>query len=204
MIMKNLIRLLPCLTLITTTAFAVENKGGLFVEPMLTYERGEAEVDFPLPIGNSDSDIQGLGLGARLGLHAWDVVFIGADARYSRPNFSNDDADIDAESTAYNYGPMVGLQLPTTLSIRVWANYIMGGQMDVEEDQNIDLKFKDASGYRVGGGIRLGMVSVNLEYQAIKYDETELQDAGFFSRTTNDVTQDNNSYILSVSFPISL
>ena len=77
--------------------------------------------------------------------------------------------------------------MPTTLGIRVWAGYILAGSMDVEKDQGVDLKFKDANGYRVGVGIKLSMVSLNLEYQQIEYDETELQDAGISSGSTNSV-----------------
>jgi hypothetical protein len=183
---------------------AAEKKGGLFVEPMLTYERGEAEVDFPSPFGSSKSKVNGFGVGARLGIHVMESVFLGIDGRYSLPNYENNDTDIDSEATAYNYGPVIGIQMPTDIGLRVWAGYIMGGEMDVDKDQGTDLKFKEASGFRIGTGIKLASVSLNLEYQKITYDKTEVENPGLFSGSTNSVTQDNNSYILSVSFPISL
>jgi hypothetical protein len=189
--------------MVSFTAFA-ENKGGLFLEPMLTYETGNAEVDLPQPFGSSDSSIDGFGIGARLGFHVLESVFIGIDGRYSKPNYENNDTDINSDASAYNYGPVLGFQMPTDLGIRVWAGYIAGAQMDVEEDHDVDLKFKDGNGYRVGAGIKLAMISLNLEYQQIKYNETELNNAGIFSGSTNNVDQTNDSYIFSVSCPISL
>lgn len=201
--MKNNFMLLGLATLVSLPAMA-NNQGGLFIEPMLTYEKGEADVDLPSPFGSSHSTIDGFGLGARLGFHVLESVFIGLDGRYSKPDYKNSDTDINSEASAFNYGPVVGIQMPTPLGIRVWAGYIAGGQMDVDKDQGVDFKFKDASGYRVGGGIKLAMVSLNLEYQQITYNETELSDAGIFSGSTSNVDQINNSYIFSVSCPISL
>lgn len=196
--------MLLCLATLVSLPVMANNQGGLFIEPMLTYEKGEADVDLPSPFGSSHSTIDGFGLGARLGFHVLESVFIGLDGRYSKPDYKNNDTDINSEASAYNYGPVVGIQMPTPLGIRVWAGYIAGGQMDVDKDQGVDFKFKDASGYRVGGGIKLAMVSLNLEYQQITYNETELSDAGIFSGSTSNVDQTNNSYIFSVSCPISL
>ena len=201
--MKKNFMLLGLAVLASLPAMA-NNQGGLFIEPMLTYEKGEADVDLPSPFGSSHSTIDGFGMGARLGFHVLESVFIGLDGRYSKPDYKNNDTDINSEASAYNYGPVVGIQMPTPLGIRVWAGYIADGQMDVDKDQGVDFKFKDASGYRVGGGIKLAMVSLNLEYQQITYNETELSDAGIFSGSTSNVDQTNNSYIFSVSCPISL
>lgn len=201
--MKNKLSILALALLVSAPALA-NNQGGLFIEPMLTYENGEAEVDLPSPFGSSDSSVDGFGIGARLGFHFLESVFIGLDGRYSRPNYKNDDTDINSEASAYNYGPVVGIQMPTPLGIRVWAGYIAGAQMDVEEDEGVDIKFKDGSGYRVGGGIKLALVSLNLEYQQISYNETELSDAGIFSGSSSNVDQTNKSFIFSVSCPISL
>lgn len=201
--MRNL-KLVVGLAIMTSFAAFADNKGGVFVEPMLTYESGTSDVDFPSPINSSDSDISGLGVGARLGFHVQEVVFLGIDGRYSMPTYENDDTDINTRATAYNFGPVVGIQMPTDLGLRLWAGYIMTGEMDLEKDEGIDLKFKDASGYRIGGGIKIASVSLNLEYQQIEYAETELEDAGFFSGSTSDVDSTNKSFILSVSFPISI
>lgn len=192
------------IALLSSSAQAALKKGGLFIEPMVTYEKGNARVDFPSPFGSSTSTVDGFGLGARLGVHIFESVFIGADGRYSMPTYKNHDTGIDAKTTAYNYGPVIGVQMPTTLGIRVWTGYIMGGDMDLDKSKGVDLKFKDSYGYRVGGGIKLAMVSLNLEFQKIRYEKTELQNGGLFSGTTDKIKQTNDAFILSVSFPISL
>lgn len=202
--MKKL--LLSFSLLVLSLSASAQNKGGLFIEPMLTYERGEGDVDFPDPINNSNTDIDGFGVGARVGFHVLESLFIGADGRYSIPRFKDSSLDQDVDAKAWNYGPLVGVQMPTTIGLRVWGNYIFDGSMDPEKDQGVDEKFSDAKGYRIGAGIKLGITSLNLEYQNIKYDKTEINEAGTFNPnySTNDIELKNSSWILSVSFPISL
>ncbi len=194
------------MTALTASAAFAENKGGLFVEPMLTYERGEGDIDFPSPFNSSDTDVVGFGVGARLGFHIMESVFIGADGRYSMPNFKDSTLDQNTDAKSYNYGPVVGFQMPSDLGIRVWGGYIMGGELDPEKDKNVDEVFKKARGYRVGAGIKLKMVSLNLEYQDLKYKETEIEEVGVFNPgySTSDSELKNQSWVLSVSFPISL
>jgi len=195
---------LALVAIFSQAALAETKNGGLFVEPMLTYEKGESNVDYPAPFGDADGDVDGFGVGARLGFHVLESLFIGADGRYSKVDFDNDDPNFESDATAYNYGPVVGVQMPTSVGLRIWGNYIMGGQMDLDKENDVDLKLEDASGYRVGAGVKLGSISLNLEYQQISYDKTELEDAGIFSGSTNDVDAEIQSYIVSVSFPISL
>ena len=66
-------------------ALAEEDGGGLFIEPAVTYEMGSGEINFPAPLGTSDGDVFGFGLGARLGFHVSEAFFLGVDARYSMP-----------------------------------------------------------------------------------------------------------------------
>ncbi len=195
---------LLALTLLLSAPAIAENKFGFFVEPMLTYESGEADVDLPSPFGSSQSDINGLGIGGRIGFHAMEVLFVGIDGRYSRLTYENNDTNIDTDATSYNFGPIIGLQVPGPLGIRVWAGMITNGEMDLEKDQGVDFTFKDAGGYRVGAGIKLASVSLNLEYQEITYDKTQMNDAGIFSGSTRKVDQEYKSYVLSVSFPFAL
>lgn len=197
-------KILPLALLSLTSVAYAADSAGLFVEPMLTYEKGESDVDYPAPFGGSDGKVDGFGVGARLGFHVMESLFIGADGRYSKPEFDNDDPDFKTDATAYNYGPVVGVQMPTLLGLRVWGSYILGGEMDLEKKNDVDLKLKDASGYRVGAGVKIGPASLNLEYQQISYDKTELEDAGIFSGSTNNVDAEIQSYIVSVSFPLSL
>jgi hypothetical protein len=50
------------------------------------------------------------------------------------------------------------------------------------------------------------MVSLNAEYQYVKYDKTEIDQIGVFNTgfNTDDVFLKNKSFIASVSFPIGL
>lgn len=203
--MKNIL-LLAAVTLLGTTVAHAENKGGLFVEPMLTYEKGEGSVDFPAPFSSSDTDVNGFGAGARVGFHVYESIFIGADGRYSMPEFKDSSINQKTDAKAWNYGPVVGFQTPGDLGIRVWGGYIMDGVLDPDKDKNVDEKFSEAHGYRVGAGIKLGIASVNLEYQNLTYDKTEIKEVGVFTPgyKTSSIELENSSWILSASFPISL
>jgi len=205
MIRLSILTLLS-MSLLGTAYGADIKKGGLFIEPILTYERGEGDIDYPSPINSSSSDIDGFGVGARVGFHVLESLFIGADGRYSMPKFKDSSLDQDTDSKAFNYGPVVGVQTPTTIGLRIWGGYILGGQLDPDKDQGVDVKFKKAKGYRVGAGIKLGIASLNLEYQDLKYDDTEVEEAGVFNPGTSysNVELNNESWILSVSFPIGL
>ncbi len=199
--MRKHLLALGALAVFSTTAHAA---AGLFIEPGVTYERGDGELDFPAPFGGTSADVDGFGLLGRVGFHVSDAFFLAADGRYSRPELKNDDYKADA--TAYNYGATAGIQMPTLLGLRVWGTWVFGGELDPEKNDNLDVKFKDASGYRLGAGLRFGIVSVNLEYQQLTYDKAELQSIGPFNpgETFDDVEGKNDSYILSVSFPIAL
>ena len=204
--MKKIILMGLIFSLSTTLSHAVD-KGGFFLEPSLTFENGESQIDFPdsLPLDDSDGDIVGMGAGLRLGFHLYEELFIGADGRYSVPNFEDSSLDQDVDAKHFNYGPVVGLQMPTTLGLRFWGSYVMGAELDPEKDEGVDEKFTDGTGYRMGTGIKLGVVSINLEYQFIKYKDVEIEDAGIFGSGSFDDTElKHRTWILSASFPISL
>lgn len=180
-----------------------DTAAGVFIEPMITYEDGDGGVNYPSPLGESDSDVTGLGTGARIGVHVFDIMFIGADGRYAWPTFKDSSLDQESRAQSWNYGPMVGFQMPTKIAIRVFGSYIMDGEMDPEKDGFVDSKFRNATGYRLGAGLRLGIASLNLEYQDLKYSETEAK-TRLFTATTEDADLKTNSWIFSVSFPIGL
>jgi hypothetical protein len=184
-----------------TGAYAA--KGGVFVEPMVTYEQGKGKINYKSPINDSTSNMDGFGLGARAGFHVSDIIFIGADGRYSKPTFKDSSFNTKSNAKAWNWGPTLGVQTPTDLGIRVWGTYIVDGQVDPEKDKGIDAKFKDGSGYRLGAGIKLWITSLNLEYQRMTYDTTDVK-TNLANFSTKNASLKNNSWILSVSFPIGL
>lgn len=177
---------------------------GLFVEPSVTYETSDSTVDYPAPAGNSDGHINGYGLGARLGIHVLDIVFVGVDGRYAQPHYS-DSSGYDASSVSTNWGPVVGIQMPI-VGLRVWGAAVVDGEVNPESSNNYDVKFSQANGYRVGAGFQLFLVSLNLEYQDLKYKNTTVEGVGPFApgSTTDDTNLKNKSWIVSVSFPLAL
>ncbi len=192
------------ISMISTSAQAAGG-GGMFVEPALTFENGSTEGNFPSPLRNSEGDISGLGFGLRGGAHLGDIVFLGLDLRYSMLSFKDSTINYDADATAFNWGPVVGVKLPI-VGLRAWGSLILGGNLDPDASRNFNVKFSDASGFRLGAGFQLLLVSLNLEYQSIKYDHTELEQVGPFSSNSalNNVSLEQSSWVASVSFPLSL
>lgn len=202
--MKKLL-LLPTILMIISNVANAEG-AGLFVEPILTYERGRGDVNFPSPFSSADTKIDGFGIGARVGLHVLESIFVGADGRYSMPNFKDNKLNQDVNAKSWNIGPVVGVQMPTIVGLRMWAGYVLAGQIDPDKGQNVKETFKSGNGYRVGAGMKVAMVSLNIEYQHVTYDDTTLEEVGIFTpnSTRSDVELTNNSTVLSVSFPIAL
>jgi len=192
-----------------TTGLAQESasptSSGLFVEPAITYETGSTSINYPSPLSDSSGDVTGFGLGARLGVHLYEAFFVGLDGRYSIPEFSDSSTSYKADAKVYNWGPMVGVQMPD-IGLRVWAAYVLGGELDPEKSGSYNVKFAQAKGYRIGAGFRLASVSLNLEYQDLKYDRTTLQEVGPFSPGANfdGVKLKSDTWVASVSFPIEL
>jgi hypothetical protein len=177
--------------------------GGLFVEPALTYEVGTTSVNYPSPFSSSSGTAEGLGIGGRLGFHVNEAFFVALDLRYSMPEFTDSSVEYDAKSVSTNWGPAVGFQMPN-LGPRLWGGYILGGVLDPESSGSFDVKFEEAAGYRVGAGFRLFTLSLNLEYQHLKYGQTTLEQVGPFSggSAMDNVNLTNKTWIASVSFPL--
>lgn len=203
--MKKIILIFAVFIFAIPSSFALSNFG-LFVEPMLTYEKGDADINFSEPLGDSDTDIDGFGLGGRLGVHFLESFFVALDGRYSMPNFDDGRTGIDTESTAWNYGPVAGIQLPWVVGLRVWGGYVMDGEVDPDKDNGINAKFEEGTGYRVGAGFKIAWASLNLEYQDITYEDTTVEQIGGFNSgaSLSDTELENKSWVLSVSFPFSL
>ncbi len=184
---------------------AAEFLAGAFVEPMITYEMGNSGVNYPSPLSNSSGKVEGIGLGGRFGVHIAETFFAGLDLRLAYPQFKDSSTNYDAKSTSSNWGLFVGMQVPV-VGLRVWASYILGGEVNPEKSGLLDVKFQNASGYRLGAGYRISIVSLNLEYQQIKYGQAQLEQAGPFTGTStfDSVSLQNNSWVASVSFPFDL
>jgi hypothetical protein len=180
--------------------------GGLFVEPMVTLSREKADIKTSQFVGFDDTNanVTGYGVGAKLGLHMSDVVFLGVDGRFNRSSM-DDSSYGSATGNAYDIGATAGFQMPV-VGLRVFGTYVPYGVYDPNSgSQGVDVKFKKAKGFRIGVGFRVALVSLNLEYQELKYDETEVQSVGGFTTNgTTGVDYETKGWIASVSFPLDL
>lgn len=185
-------------------AEAQEGKSGMMIEPSVTYEVGYTAIRYPAPFSDSTGTASGLGLGARIGFHFQEAFFLGLDARYSFPQYTDSAVNYDSGASSVNWGPVIGMQMPN-MGLRVWGALILGGDLD-PAGSNFDVNFQGAKGYRVGAGFRLYALSLNLEYQNLKYDQTKLEQLGPFNpgTTLDGVQLENKSWIASVSFPFEI
>jgi len=181
------------------------NEGGLFVEPSISYELSDAELKYPSPFNSTEGSLDGFGIGARVGFHIYESVFIAADGKYTFAKLKDSENDYNADAEYFSLAPVVGFQVPN-VGLRVWGGYVLASQVDPDRDQGLDLKFKEGTGFKVGAGFRIKSVSINLDYQDLTYDKTKIESLGSFNTNTNsdDIELNNKSYIVSLSFPIEL
>jgi len=184
----------------TTDAF-----GGLFVEPAVTYEAGSGSINYPGPLSNSSGTSDGFGVGARLGAHLNEAFFLGLDFRYGMPQFKDSSVHYSAKATSTNWGPVIGMQMPN-VGMRLWAVYVVDGELNPDRSGGYDVKFRNASGYRIGTGFKVASVSLNVEYKQLKYGKTTLEEIGPFDPNAEfgNVNLENNGWLASVSFPLAL
>lgn len=194
----------------STDAPAAEKRvsaGGLFVEPIITFSREDSKIKTSqLPIIQDDTSgtSQGVGVGARLGIHASEMIFVGLDGRYARTKTS-DSSYGEADANNYTLAPTVGLQMPIA-GLRVWGGYVVLGESNPEAGaQGFDVKFTEPQGARVGVGFHIGPVSVNVEYQDLQFNKTKIESYGLINATgTSGVDYESKGYTASLSFPMEL
>jgi hypothetical protein len=91
------------------------------------------------------------------------------------------------------------------IGLRVWGSYIVESELDPKGSGNFDFKFNKGTGWRVGAGFRVAIVSLNLEYQKLEYDRTVVEEIGPFTGIDlNSVKYNPETWIASVSFPLEL
>lgn len=175
--------------------------GGFFFEPSVIYENLGHKLKYNGP-SESKEQINGPGIGLRLGGHVHDVFFLAADARFSQPNYKSDQLGDDSKADSYNLAATVGLQTPVA-GLRVWGSYILAGELDPKAILGTDIKLTGMTGYRVGVGFYVAVVSVNLEYQNANYNNLTVQNQGLLPSPVITRSGNSDGYIASVSFPIA-
>lgn len=170
-----------------------------FVEPYATYEQGKA--NFKSGIINFDGDMKGIGIGARVGGHVNDVLFLALDTQYAEPEFTS--SLYNTKTKSLLAGLTVGAQTPYA-GLRVWGSYLPVGTLDQARSNGLQMKFSEPEMIKLGVGLRVAAFSINLERLSGKYKKSEIQnDASTFAAFDNaDATRE--TYMLGVSFPFSL
>ena len=188
--------------LVATLIATPEAFAGFYIEPGLTYEKGDNSIQWPAPFSESSGESKGLGLNVKLGYHADDVFFVGFDGSYSQPKFENSSVNYSADATSTTYGAIVGVQMPI-VGLRLWGGYIFAGELNPKADGNFDVKFSSAKGPKLGVGFKVLMVSLNFEYMDLEYDKADAELAGALSGELTDNLK-NKVGVVSVSLPFTL
>lgn len=183
------------------------SRSGVMLEPFVSFTRETSEIktsQLPIISDDTSGSSDAFGAGARIGGHVWQTVFVGADGRFSKTQF-HDSSYGNAAGWNYNLAPVIGLQMPIA-GLRVWGEYVVWGQYDPSAGrQGFDAKFRSPTGPRVGVGFHLGPISLNLEYQDLRYDRTDVQSFGLINATSaSNVDFVSRGYAASVSFPVEL
>lgn len=196
-------KLLGIFTLLTGFFIVSTSHAGFYVEPGVFYEKGDNQLDWPTPFSNSTGDTKGVGANIKMGFHSASAFFAGLEASYSNPKFTHSANNYDANATSSLYGGVIGAQMPL-VGLRLWGGYVFGGELNPEESGGLDVKFRDARGPKVGVGFQVLMVSLNVEYMDLEYQNTEIEKAGPFGQATLDNKLKNKVGVVSVSLPLTL
>jgi hypothetical protein len=177
---------------------------GFYIEPGLTYERGDNTVSWPSPLSSSTGTTSGVGFDVKAGWSIIDTIFFGVDGGFSKPSFKNSANSYDAAASSNLLGVMIGGQIPV-IGIRAWGGYILDGTLDPEASNGLDVKFTGANGLKLGAGFHFLIVSLNLEYSDLQYKTSTVENAGglTFNSDFSDKMK-NKLWTFSVSFPITL
>lgn len=182
--MKSLLKIVLACTL--TFSFIHSASAALLLEPYLGF-RISGDLD-----NNTTDDVSynGAVYGGRVG---YQLLGIMGGIDYSMSSY---DLDFKSGSTtttrgssSSNLGLFVGYNAP--ILVRAWATYFLSNKLDFDGPSKLD-----GSGYALGAGFTgLPFVSLNVEYRAISYDDSE---SGKVSPS-----QDAKEILFSVSLPFT-
>jgi hypothetical protein len=172
------------------------NGTGLFLDPGVSYGVASGNVD--VPGAGSLASTRGFGLVLRSGVHFYDRFFAAADARYAFLNFNDNASGVDVNATSWDIAPVIGCQWPE-MGPRFYLEYVVAGNLDPASVNGKDLLFDQATGWRVGAGLKVQHLSVNIEWQRLHYGNNRLSSGG---TTTTSVTHSAEGLLASVTFPI--
>ncbi|MBO9666821.1 MAG: hypothetical protein J7501_08400 [Bdellovibrio sp.] len=178
--------------------FSAKSMAWFYLEPGVFYEGGNSTIEWPAPLSDSDGTTKGFGVDLKIGAHfAGDMLFVALDGSYSKPQFENSANHYKADATSTTYGAIIGIQTPVL--VRAWAGYVFGGTLDPDKDNGFDVKFEEAKGPKVGVGVKIAIVAINVEYMELTYSKGTIDVAPGVTGNLDDYK--NKVGMLNVSFP---
>lgn len=175
---------------------------GLFLEPGISYQVASGNVNYPAPMTNSAATHQGFGAIVRGGIHVFERFFVAADGRYALLNFEDNANAISVQARSWDIAPVIGMQM-ADWGGRAYVGYTLAGELDPESVHGFDYRFEQPQGWRAGFGLKMKMLSVNIEWQRLEYAKTQIQSAGTLpAGTTTAGKHAAEGLIASVTFPI--
>jgi len=193
--MKRLL-LIGTLLLSATTAQA-----DLLIEPYLGFGISSGENGAsPKTEYSQNSPFIGGRLGYQvIGLMAGLDYTKGMEGDFERKtNGSTSKADVDQQTL----GLFVGYNLP--IMLRAWVSYYLSSKLEFQSSSAVGDQYK-GGGYGVGVGFTgLPLVSLNLEYRMLSFDEYKNASTGNTSSLSGNSEIDYNQLMLSVSIPLTL
>ncbi len=190
-----------CLTGFGASALAEgDSQGtGLYLEPGVTYQMTESNIDYSGGIANSLATARGFGVVARGGIHLYERFFVAADARYAMLNFNDNANNLSINATSWDIAPVVGVQM-ADYGVRLYGGYVLAGNLDPRSTRGFDSKFEDPTGWRLGAGLKLQQLSVNIEWQRIHYGKSVLERPA--GAVPSNIDYNPDGIVASVTFPI--
>ncbi len=174
------------------------NGTGLFIEPGVSYQVTNSLLDIPASTANSTATTQGFGVVVRGGVHVMERFFVAADGRYALLKYADNANNFSVNATSWDIAPVIGMQMKD-YGARLYAGYVLAGNLDPKGSRGVDPSFSDANGWRVGAGLKVQHVSVNIEWQRLHYGDASVKSG---TTTTNGVKYNGEGLVASVTFPI--
>ncbi|MBX3022476.1 MAG: outer membrane beta-barrel protein [Bdellovibrionales bacterium] len=205
--MTKIIKSLSCAALLGCGSLALADEGvegsGIFLEPGVTYQMTESNINYPTPFTNSAAVTRGFGLVLRGGAHIYERFFIAADARYGFLQYKDNANNLTTDANSWDIAPVVGFQMKD-YGLRLYGGYVLAGELDPKSANGFDYKFKEPNGWRLGAGLKLKQFSVNIEWQRLNYTRTTVESLGSIAAgtSTDAIKYDGDGVVASVTFPI--
>jgi len=188
--------------IISLAGFQVAADTGLYLEPGVSYQELAGNIDYPA--GNqkgSQATANGFGIILKGGVHVYEQFFVAADARYGLLRFNDNSNEYRVNASSWDIAPVIGYQMPG-IGMRIFAGYVLAGNLDPSSgSHDQDFKLTDPQGWRVGAGLKVQMVSVNIEWQQLRYQTTKWEGQSSPLKQ-GDIRYNPQGIIASVTFPL--